>query len=75
LNDVGRLVIVSLFSESEDAAPRTRIEWTFLDSLEDPNFAFPTLAQTRDQLFHAGFTFIPGEYTLPDNRIVIQAQK
>lgn len=75
LNEGGRLVIVWHFPETEDSAPRARIEWTFLDSLDDPNFSFPTIAQAREQLVHAGFRPLPGELTLPDQRLVIQAQK
>ena len=75
LNQGGRLVIVFHFSPAENAASASRLEWTFLDSLEDPNFSFPTIAQTQAQLIQAGFHLLPGEHTLSDNRIVIQACK
>lgn len=74
LNDGGRLAIVEHFSLSEDTAPKSRLEWTFLDSLEDPNFSFPTIPQVQEQLARAGFHPLPGEFSLPDNRIVIQAR-
>lgn len=75
LNQGGRLVIVHHWSQVEDAAPAPRLEWTFLDSLEDPNFSYPTIAQTRAELVGAGFHLVPGEHLLSDTRMVIQAQK
>ena len=75
LNQGGRLIVVFHFSPEENAAPASRLEWTFLDSLEDPNFSIPTIAQTRAQVILAGFHPLPGEHTLSDQRIVIQACK
>jgi hypothetical protein len=75
LNQGGRLVIVDHFSPSENLAPASRLEWSFLDSLEDPNFSIPTMAQVRRQLVQAGFQPLPGEDILPNNWTVIQAQK
>jgi hypothetical protein len=75
LNPGGRLAIVFHFSPSKDSAPASRLTWTFLDSLEDPDFSIPTIEQTRDDLVRAGFQLLPGEYTLFDNRILIQAQR
>lgn len=75
LNQGGRLVMVDHFSPAENVPPAARLEWSFLDSLEDPNFSIPTLAQVRAQLTQAGFQLVPGEHTLSDNRRVIQAQK
>lgn len=75
LNQGGRLVIVSDFPASEDVAPKSRIEWTLIDSLENPDFALPTLAHTRQQLRQAGFHPLPGEEKLPDQRLIVQAQK
>jgi hypothetical protein len=74
LNAGGRLVIVSHFPSAEGIAPESRVDLTFLDSLEDPDFALPTIAQTQEQLLHAGFDPLPEEYALPDGRVVIQAQ-
>jgi len=47
LNSGGRLGIVFHFSPAETIGPAARLTWTFLDSLEDPNFSIPTLAQMR----------------------------
>lgn len=71
----GQIAVVFHFPSSENAAPAPFLEWAFLDSLKDPEFGFPTVAQVREQLIHAGFQPLPGEYTLSDKRIVIQAQK
>lgn len=75
LNPGGRLVIVNHFAPAEDAAPTSRLVWTFLDSLEDPDFSIPTIAQVRADLVQAGFRPLSGERTLFDQRVVIQAQK
>ena len=75
LNQGGRLVLVDHFSPAENVAPAKRLEWSFLDSLEDPNFYIPTIAQAQAQLVQAGFHLLPGEHTLPDHRIFIQAQE
>ena len=75
LKEAGRLVIVFHFSPAEYAAPPSRLRWTFLDSLEDPNFSIPTIAQVQAKLTQAGFELLPGEHTLSDSRIVIQARK
>lgn len=75
LNPGGRLVIVHHWSQAEGASPTPRLEWTFLDSLEDPNFSYPTIAQTQAELLHAGFHLLPGLHTLSDTRMVLQAQK
>jgi SAM-dependent methyltransferase len=75
LNPGGRLVIVDLFSPAENVVPTSRLEWTFLDSLEDPNISIPTVAQVREQLAQAGFQPLPGETILPNNWTVIQARK
>lgn len=75
LNPGGRLVIVNYFPLTENTAHASRLEWTFIDSLENPNFTCPTVAQTQTQLIQAGFRLLPGEHTLSDTRIVLQAQK
>ena len=71
----GLIVVLFHFPPSEDAAPAPFLEWAFLDSLNDPQFGFPTAAQTREQMIRAGFQVLPGEHVLPDGRIVIQARK
>ena len=75
LNQGGRLVIVDHFSPAENAVPASRLEWSFLDSLEDPNFSIPTMEKVREQLAEAGFQPSRGETTLPNNWTVIQARK
>lgn len=71
----GRLIFVDHLSPNENAAPATRVEWTFLDSLRDPNFGFPTLKQVKAQLTQAGFEVAPGHQTLGSGWIVFQAFK
>jgi cyclopropane fatty-acyl-phospholipid synthase-like methyltransferase len=75
LNPGGRLVIVDHFSTTESLAHEADLEWSFLDSLEDPNFYHPTLAQVQARLVQAGFHLLPGEHTVYKDRAVIQAQK
>jgi predicted O-methyltransferase YrrM len=75
LNPGGRLVMANNFPTADNMAPAKTLVWRFLDSLEDPNIAYPTVAQTRAEWAKAGFHAFPGEHTLSDNRIVIQAQK
>jgi ubiquinone/menaquinone biosynthesis C-methylase UbiE len=71
----GRLIFVDHFSPAENFAPTTRIEWTFLDSLHDPDFYFPTIDEFRSQLVQAGFDVL-GEYqTMGNGLVVLQAWK
>lgn len=71
----GRLVFVELFSHTDYSAPVSRVEWTFLDSLDDPNFSFPSIAQAQSQLTEAGFQVLTETYTLGRGLVVLQAQK
>lgn len=71
----GRLVFVEHFSPDEYSAPVTRVEWTFLDSLHDPDFCFPTVTQVKAQLTEAGFEILPGQHTLDSGWIIFQACK
>lgn len=71
----GRLVFVDHFSPTENLAPLSRIEWTFLDSLHDPDFCFPTLDEVRTQLTQIGFE-VSGELkTTGRGLIVLEARK
>jgi SAM-dependent methyltransferase len=71
----GKLVYVDHFSPSETLAPVTRIEWTFLDSLHDPDYAFPTLDEVKIRLSQVGFS-IPLEYqTIGKGMVLYQATK
>jgi len=71
----GRLIFVNHFSLAENLAPTTRIEWSFLDSLHDPNFSFPTLAEFKSQLIKMGFEVSNEHPTLGRGLIVLQARK
>jgi len=71
----GRMVFVEHISPTEYSAPLTRVEWAFLDSLEDPDFSIPTLAQVQSMLTQAGFQVIPGHHTFGTGWVVFQARK
>lgn len=71
----GRIVVVDHFSPTENTAPLTRLEWSFLDSLNDPDFSIPTIRQIQTQLTQAGFKVIPEVQILVNQLIVIEAQK
>jgi len=71
----GRLIYVDHFSPAENLAPPTRLEWTFLDSLHDPNFGFPTLDAFKMQLARVGFEVADEHQILGKGLIVLQAWK
>jgi SAM-dependent methyltransferase len=71
----GRLIFVDHFSPAENQAPITRVEWTFLDSLHDPNFGFPTLDEFKSQLTQTGFDVSDGHRALGRGLLVLQARK
>ena len=71
----GRLVYVDHFSIAENLAPITRVEWTFLDSLHDPNFGFPILAEVKSRLVQVGFGVSAEHQTLSRGLIVLQPRK
>lgn len=75
LKPAGRMAVIFHFPLLKNSAPVQFLEWAFLDSLKDPNFGFPTVAELREQLTQAGFQPLPGEHTLSDGRILIQARK
>ena len=75
LKPEGGMAVIFHFPPLENFAPVQFLEWAFLDSLKDPDFGFPTVAQVREQLTEAGFQTLPGEHKLSDGRIVIQAKK
>jgi hypothetical protein len=75
LNPDGRLVLVEHVSSTDTTAPATRVEWTFLDSLENPDYSIPTLAQVRSMLSEAGFQVIPGEQTFGTGWVMFQVQR
>jgi ubiquinone/menaquinone biosynthesis C-methylase UbiE len=75
LNLRGRLIFIDHFSPAENLAPPTRIEWTFLDSLHDPDFRFPTIDEFKHQLVKAGFEVSHEHQTLGKGMVVLQAWK
>jgi len=71
----GRLIFVDHFAPAENLAPPTRLEWTFLDSLHDPNFGFPTLDEVKSQFAQAGFGVSVEHQTLGKGLVLLQAWK
>jgi 2-hydroxy-4-(methylsulfanyl)butanoate S-methyltransferase len=71
----GRLIYVDHFSPAENLAPTTRIEWTFLDSLHDSNFGFPTLAEVKSRLTLVGFICTDEHQSVGKGLILQQAWK
>jgi ubiquinone/menaquinone biosynthesis C-methylase UbiE len=72
----GRLIFVEHFSSAENSAPTTRLEWTFLDSLHNPDFCFlPTFAQVKAQLAEIGFEILPDQHLHSFGWTVLQARK
>lgn len=71
----GQLIYVDHFSPADNLAPPTRIEWTFLDSLREPNFNFPTLEKVESQLIQTGFKVSGEHQTLGRGMIVLRAWK
>jgi SAM-dependent methyltransferase len=75
LKSGGRLIYVDHFSPAVNLAPTTRVEWTFLDSLHEPNFGFPTLDEVLLRLTHVGFDVSDEHQILGRGMIVVQAWK
>jgi SAM-dependent methyltransferase len=75
LKPCGKLVFVDHFSPAENLAPPTRVEWTFLDSLHNPEFGFPTLDDFIPQLAKAGFDVSHEQKILGKGMVVLQARK
>jgi SAM-dependent methyltransferase len=71
----GRFILVDHFSPAINLAPPTRLEWTFLDSLHDPNFSFPTLDEFILRLAQVGFEVLDGHQILGKGLVVLQARK
>ena len=70
----GRLIFVDHFSPGDNLAPTTRIEWTFLDSLHDPNFGFPTIDEFISQLDQTGFDVMGEHQALGRGLVFLQAR-
>jgi SAM-dependent methyltransferase len=75
LKSGGQLIFVDHFSPAENLAPPTRLEWTFLDSLHDPDFSFPTLDEFKPLLVQAGFNVSHEHQTLDNGLVLLQARK
>jgi SAM-dependent methyltransferase len=75
LKPTGRVIFVDHFSPSENLAPPTRIEWTFLDSLHDPVFGFPTVEQVKARLQQTGFEVLDKPLTVGSGYVLLQARK
>jgi SAM-dependent methyltransferase len=71
----GRLTLVELISPAQNQAPPTRVEWTFLDSLHDPDFGFPTFDEVEEQLTQAGFEVLPERPSFGKGWSMVQARK
>jgi len=71
----GRFILVDHFSPAINLAPPTRLEWTFLDSLYDPNFSFPTLDEFILRLAQVGFEVLDEHQILGKGLVVLQARK
>lgn len=71
----GRLIYVEHFSPHENLAPTTRLEWTFLDSLQDPDYGFATLNQAIQRLTSAGFVVMENPYVFNDGLTILEARK
>lgn len=75
LEQGGQFVLVDYFSPTEEKLHPSRLRWSFLDSLHDPDFSIPTAAQVRAQLARTGFRVLPDEQRTSTGRVIIQAQK
>ncbi|MGW8145121.1 MAG: methyltransferase, partial [Anaerolineales bacterium] len=71
----GQLIFVDHLSPAENLAPPTRVEWTFLDSLHDPDISYPTLDELKSLLVQAGFEVSDEHQTLGKGLVVLQAWK
>lgn len=74
LKPEGRIIVIFHFPAAENTAPAQYLKWAFLDSLKDPEFGFPTVAQIQAQLVVAGFHLLPEVHTFPEGHILVQAQ-
>jgi len=55
LNPGGRFLIFDQLSPAPGVAPFSRLHWAFQNSLEDPEFCYPTAAEIETQLIKVGF--------------------
>lgn len=71
----GRVAFVERLPARENRAPEPLVEWTFLDSLDDPSTGRPTLAQLQAMLARVGFEVVPGHRTFGAEWLFFQALK
>lgn len=71
----GKLIFVDHLSPAQNLAPNTRLEWTFLDSLRDPDFSFPTPDELSLRLVEAGFTALDEPLRSINGLYVFRAEK
>jgi SAM-dependent methyltransferase len=71
----GRLIFVGHLSPAENYAPPNRVEWTFLDSLHDPNVSIPTVDEFKAQLQKTGFDVSDEQHTFGSGWTMLQARK
>ena len=65
----GRLAIVDQFQSAEGIVPRQWMYWTFLASMENPNYDFGTTAELIASLEDVGFEVL-NEVTLPGRKLL-----
>ena len=71
----GQFIFVGHLAPADNLAPTTRLEWIFLDSLNNPDFSVPTLDEFRLQLTQAGFDVSDEHYTFGTGWTILQARK
>ena len=71
----GRVAFVDRLPARENRAPDALVEWTFLDSLDDPHTGKPTVAQCQAMLTRVGFEVVPGHQTFGAGWVFFQARK
>ena len=69
----GKLIFVDHLSPAQNLAPSTRLEWTFLDSLRDPDYSFPTHDELKLKLVEAGFVVLDEPLTNIRGLYVVRA--
>jgi predicted O-methyltransferase YrrM len=64
LNPGGRLVIIDQFAPAPGVAPPARLNWSFQDSMQDPEFTYATVDEIKTRLGDVGFRE-PSDRLLP----------
>jgi len=71
----GKLIFVDHLSPAQNLAPPTRLEWTFLDSLRDADYSFPTQDELKLRLEEAGFVVLDEPLTKIQELYVVRADR